>query len=339
MWPAISSSLRMLVFIQAGVEQVLPEPPSPPAGGRRVLFMDAKDEIREFLASRRARISPEQAKLPAYGGNRRVAGLRREEVAMLAGVSVDYYTKLERGNFGTVSESVLESIARALQLDEAEREHLMHLADARATIRPARRRAVSPIVRPAVQRVVDGLADAPAFVRNDRRDLVASNALGRALYSELYLDADPTQPVNTARFLFLNPRARTFFLDWKKAAADMVAALRTEVGRNPHDHDLKALIDELRSHSDEFRTFWASHDVRYHDTGFKAVHHPVVGDLHLTFEAMDLPADPGQALIVYGTEPGSASEDALRLLASWAATDAQANAEANGSRDRTQRRT
>jgi transcriptional regulator with XRE-family HTH domain len=282
--------------------------------------MDNRHEIREFLASRRAKITPEQAKLPAYGGNRRVAGLRREEVAMLAGVSVDYYTKLERGTFGTVSEGVLNAIARALQLDDAEHEHLMRLAGARATIRPAPRRASRQTVRQAVQRVVDGLSDAPAFVRNSRRDLLASNALGRALYWDLYADAEDGSPVNTARFLFLNSRARPFFLDWTKAAADMVANLRIEVGRDPYDQELQDLVNDLSARSDEFRTFWAAHDVRYHDTGFKAVHHPVVGDLHLTFEAMELPADPGQSLIVYGTEPGSPSEERLRLLASWAAT-------------------
>jgi transcriptional regulator with XRE-family HTH domain len=284
--------------------------------------MDPRDDIREFLTSRRAKITPEQAKLPAYGGNRRVAGLRREEVAMLAGVSVDYYTKLERGNFGSVSEGVLEALVRALQLDAPEREHLFHLANATATIKPGGHREASQHVRQAVQRVVDGLADAPAFVRNNRRDLLASNALGRALYSPIYEDAAPGQPVNTVRFLFFNPKARDFFLDWNKAASDVVANLRTEVGRDPHDRLLQELIGELLAGSPEFSAHWASHDVRYHDTGFKSVRHPEVGDLDLTFETMDLPADPGQALIVYGAEPASATEASLRLLASWAATSA-----------------
>jgi transcriptional regulator with XRE-family HTH domain len=193
--------------------------------------MDPRDDIREFLVSRRAKITPEQARLPAYGGNRWVVGLRREEVAMLAGVSVDYYTKLERGNFGSVSEGVLEALARALQLDEAEREHLFHLTTANATLKPGRRRVAPQTVRLSVQRVVDGLTDAPAFVRNSRRDLLASNALGRALYSEIYDDAGDGRPVNTVRFLFLSPRAPVFFRDWNKAAADIVANLRTEVGR------------------------------------------------------------------------------------------------------------
>lgn len=284
--------------------------------------MDPRDDIREFLTSRRAKITPEQAKLPAYGGNRRVAGLRREEVAMLAGVSVDYYTKLERGNFGSVSEGVLEALVRALQLDEPEREHLFHLANATATIRPGGHREASQQVRQSVQRVVDGLADAPAFVRNDRRDLLASNALGRALYAPIYDDVEAGEPVNTVRFLFFNPKARTFFRDWNKAAADVVANLRTEVGRDPHDRPLQELVGDLLARSTEFSTLWASHDVRYHDTGFKSLRHPEVGDLDLTFETMDLPADPGQALIVYGAEPASATEASLRLLASWAATAA-----------------
>lgn len=284
--------------------------------------MDPRDDIREFLTSRRAKITPEQAKLPAYGGNRRVAGLRREEVAMLAGVSVDYYTKLERGNFGTVSEGVLEALVRALQLDEPEREHLFHLANATAIIRPGGHREASQLVRPSVQRVLDGLSDAPAFVRNNRRDLLASNALGRALYAPIYGGAEPGQPVNTVRFLFFNPKSRDFFRDWNKAAADVVANLRTEVGRAPHDRLLQELIGDLLAQSTEFSTLWASHDVRYHDTGFKSVHHPEVGDLDLTFETMDLPADPGQALIVYGAEPASATEASLRLLASWTATSA-----------------
>lgn len=285
--------------------------------------MDPREEIRAFLSSRRAKITPAQAKLPAYGGNRRVAGLRREEVAMLAGVSVDYYTKLERGNFGSVSESVLYALAQALQLNEPEREHLFHLAARTATIKPGRRRAPQQTVRQAVQRVVDGLSDAPAFVRNNSRDLLAANTMGRALYSELYAYAGPGGTVNTVRYLFLNAGARVFFRDWDKAAADIVANLRTEVGRDPHDRSLQELIGELSARSEEFSSLWAAHDVRYHDTGSKKLHHPVVGELELTFEVMDLPADVGQSLIVYGAEPGSPTEAALHLLSIWAATNEQ----------------
>ena len=306
--------------------EVLAGPLSEGRAARRLDSVSTQDDIREFLASRRARITPEEAGLPAYGGNRRVTGLRREEVAMLAGVSVDYYTRLERGNFGGVSESVLAGIARALQLDDAERDHLFDLARATNTTasgQPRRRRVTEQRVRPTVQRILDAMTDAPAFVRNNRRDLLAANRLGLALYSELY--ADPVRPANTARFVFLNPRARTFFLNWDGAATDMVASLRGEVGREPHDRGLSDLVGELTVQSDEFRTRWAAHNVRHHTTGTKAVHHPVVGDLHLTFESMDLPADPGLALIVYGTEPGSASQDGLSLLASYAASSHQSS--------------
>ncbi len=283
--------------------------------------MDPREEIRTFLTSRRAKITPAQAKLPAYGGNRRVAGLRREEVAMLAGVSVDYYTKLERGNFGSVSESVLYALARALQLTEPEREHLFHLAAGTATIKPGRRRAPAPTVRPAVQRVVDGLTEAPAFVRNNSRDLLAANMMGRALYSGMYAGMAPGETPNTVRYFFFNEDARTFFRNWNKSAAEVVANLRTEVGRDPHNRVLQELVAELMAGSEEFASLWAAHDVRYHDTGNKALHHPVVGDLDLTFEVLDLPADTGQSLIVYGAEPGSPTEEALRLLSIWAATN------------------
>ena len=242
---------------------------------------------------------------------------------MLSGVSVDYYTKLERGNFGSVSEGVLEAIARALQLDKAEREHLFHLAAAIATVKPGKQQVAPQTVRQAVQRVLDGLADAPAFVRNNRRDLLASNAIGRALYAPMYEGVEDGQPVNTVRFLFLNPRARSFFRDWTKAAGDIVGNLRIELGRSPYDRPLQALIAELATQSDEFAAIWAAHDVRYHDSGTKTLHHPVVGDLDLSFEVLDLPADLGQALTVYGVEPGSASEESLRLLASWAASPRQ----------------
>ena len=194
--------------------------------------MDNRDEIRDFLASRRAEITPEQAGLPVHGGGRRrVSGLRREEVALLAGVSVDYYTKLERGNLSGVSDSVLDAIAGALQLDEPERAHLTNLAEAANTTRHPHRRPSKQQIRPAIQQILNAMPTAPAYVRNGRRDLLAANRLGYALYSELY--ADPARPVNVARFVFLDPRARTFFRDWATAANDTVAALRTEAGSNP----------------------------------------------------------------------------------------------------------
>ncbi|MCW2804026.1 MAG: binding protein with helix-turn-helix domain [Propionibacteriaceae bacterium] len=286
-----------------------------------------RDEIREFLISRRAKIQPDQAGLPAYGGNRRVPGLRREEVALLAGVSSDYYTRLERGNLSGVSESVLEALAGALQLDEAERVHLLDLARAANTTPRARRRPTRQLVRPSVQQTLDGMAGLPAYVRNGRRDILAANRLGYALYSEMYLD--PARPVNIARFVFLSPRAHVFFLDWERAADDVVAILRSEAGRNPFDRSLSDLVGELSTHSDEFATRWATHNVRFHRTGFKDIHHPIVGELHLTFEAMDLPADPGLSLVVYTAAPGSASADGLTLLASWAATLDRADADAD----------
>jgi transcriptional regulator with XRE-family HTH domain len=282
------------------------------------VVVDNRNEIRLFLNSRRARIAPEQAGLPAYGGNRRVPGLRWEEVALLAGVSVDYYTRLERGNLGGVSETVLDALARALQLDEAERAHLFDLARAANPTLRTRRRATQQRVRPGVQRILDTMNDAPADVRNGRRDILAANRLGYALYSEMYID--PARPANVARFVFLSPRARAFFPEWERAASDIVANLRTEAGRNPYDRGLSDLVGELSTRSQEFRTRWAAHNVRYHHTGRKHLHHPVVGDLHLTYEVMDLAADPGLSLVVYSAEPGSASQDGLRLLASWAAT-------------------
>jgi transcriptional regulator with XRE-family HTH domain len=197
------------------------------------VVVDNRTEIRQFLISRRARITPEQAGLPTYGGNRRVPGLRREEVALLAGVSVDYYTRLERGNLGGVSEAVLDALAQALQLDEAERGHLFDLARAaNSTARP-RRRPAQQRVRPGIQRILDAMSDAPADVRNGRGGILAANRLGYALYSELYID--PVRPANVARFLFLSPRAQEFFPDWDSTANDLVASLRTAAGRNPHD--------------------------------------------------------------------------------------------------------
>jgi len=280
--------------------------------------VDTKKEIREFLTSRRARITPEQAGLRSYG-SRRVPGLRREEVAVLAGVSVPYYTRLERGDMNGVSQSVLEALARALELDDAERAHLFDLARAAqpAIARPRRRRPTQR-VRPEVQWTLDAITGAAAYVGNQRLDLLAANHLGRALLSELY--AAPTRPVNSARFVFLDPRAETFFGDWERVAGECVAILRWAAGRDPHDRDLSDLVGELATQSDAFRTRWAAHDVRFHNTGVKHFHHPVVGELSLTYNRMDLPADHGLTIFTYVAEPGSRSEEALDLLGSWSAT-------------------
>jgi transcriptional regulator with XRE-family HTH domain len=284
--------------------------------------VDARNEIREFLISRRAKITPEQAGVPWYGDKRRVPGLRREEVALLAGVSVDYYTRLERGSAAGVSESVLEALARALQLDEAERAHLFDLARAAGSTPRRRRRPAPQRVRPSVQRVLDAVTAAPAFVRNGRMDLLAANRLGRAFYSQ-HFDS-PHRPANSARFIFLDPRATAFYVDWEQVATDAVAILRSEAGRDPYDRGLSDLVGELSTRSETFRTRWAAHNVRFHDTGSKRFHHPVVGDLELTFETMGLAADAGLMLFVYTAEPGSKSDEALNLLASWAATLDQA---------------
>jgi transcriptional regulator with XRE-family HTH domain len=279
--------------------------------------MDNRSEVREFLASRRARISPEKAGLPASGGNRRVPGLRRGEIATLAGVSVEYYTRIERGNLGGVSDAVLHAIARALRLDDAERAHLFDLAH---TTGPGttRRRSVQQNIRPSLRRILDALTDAPATVHNSRLDILAANRLGYALYSDIF--ADPHRPANHVRFIFLDCRSHDFYPDWKASANDAVAVLRVEAGHDPYNQALTNLIGELSTRSDEFRTRWATHNVRQHRTGIKYLHHPVVGDLELAFERLDVTADPGLVLQAYSAETGSPSRDALTLLASWAAT-------------------
>lgn len=279
--------------------------------------VDSKNDIREFLTTRRAKISPEQANLPSYG-KRRVPGLRREEVAALAGVSVDYYNRLERGNLAGVSEAILESIANALRLDEAERLHLHRLARAANPAPRARRTTKRTQLSPSIQRVLDGMTDVPAIVRNGRMDLLACSTLGRALYSPAY-DDEPVRP-NLARFAFLSPAARSYYPDWEGAANVSVALLRTEAGRNPHDSALTALVGELSTRSDEFRVRWATHNVRTHYSGTKTFHHPAVGDLILSYDTMDLPGDGGLSMTAYTAEPGSSSADALKLLATWAAT-------------------
>ncbi|NWL31709.1 helix-turn-helix transcriptional regulator [Paenarthrobacter nitroguajacolicus] len=281
--------------------------------------MDNRTETRDFLSTRRAKITPEQTGLAAYGGNRRVPGLRRGEVAILAGVSVEYYTRLERGNLAGVSESVLESLANALQLDDAERAHLYDLARAASEGGRSRRRPVrKQVIRPGVQLTLDAISGSPAFIRNGRLDLLATNALGRALYSDIY--DSPAGPPNHARFLFLDPRSRDFYTDWERAANDTVAIMRTEAGRDPYDRGLSDLVGELSTRSEEFRVRWASHNVRQHYTGKKHFRHRIVGDLHLLYEALELSADAGLTLTVYNAEPGTGTADALQLLASWAAT-------------------
>ena len=286
--------------------------------------MSNASEVREFLTTRRAKITPQRAGLPTYGRHRRVSGLRREEVALLAGISVEYYTRLERGNARGVSDEVLEAVSRTLQLDEAERAHLLDLARSANAVRPARRSATSQRVRPSIQRIVDAMSEIPAFVQNGRLDILYANGLAEALYSDMFQGTD--RPPNSARFLFLNPRARTFYVDWESVARDIVATLRGTAGRNPYDRDLSDLIGLLSTRSEEFRARWASHDVRFHRSGTKRLRHPLVGDLTVAYESLDLPADPSLTLVTYSAEPGSASEGALQELAGWSAARAKLSA-------------
>jgi transcriptional regulator with XRE-family HTH domain len=284
--------------------------------------MDNRAEVRDFLASRRAKLSPQEAGVPLYGTRRRVPGLRREEVAQLAGLSTDYYTRLEKGNLRSASDGVLEAIARALQLDDAERAHLLDLARAaRGGARPAPRRSRPEQLRASLQHVLDAMSSVPAFVNNGRLDLVGTNALARAMYADVLDTAGA--PANFARFCFLDPRAHDFYPSWERAADTTVALLRTEAGRDPHSRRLTDLVGELATRSDAFRTRWATHDVHVHVTGSKVFRHAVVGHLHLAFDTLPLPGDPGLSMTVYTPEPGTGTDERLALLASWAATPAE----------------
>jgi hypothetical protein len=285
--------------------------------------MDPRKDIREFLTTRRARITPQQAGIPDYGAKRRVPGLRREEVALLAGVSVDYYIRLERGNLTGVSDTVLGAIAKVLQLDEAERAHLWDLVRASTTIRRTQPKPTSAQIRPNLQHVLDALVGAPAWISNDRLDILGVNRLCEALYADAF--AAPERPVNLARYVFLNPKSREFFLDWDQHADNVVDILRTSAGRNPYDARLTNLIGELSTRSDDFRTRWGAHNVRFHRTGVKRLRHAEVGDLDLTFEGMEVPSHPGLTMYVLTAEPGSASDERLRILASWASSNDSAS--------------
>ncbi|GAA3599990.1 helix-turn-helix transcriptional regulator [Kineosporia mesophila] len=281
--------------------------------------MDGPNEIREFLISRRNRLTPQQAGLPDFGGRRRVAGLRREEVALLAGMSVEYYVRLERGNASGVSESILEGIVRALQLDEAERDHLHDLvrfANRGAHPRSRRESGHPGPVRPVVQHILDRMRDVPALVQNGRLDVVATNDLAAAVYAPLF--EQPQRPVNFGRFVFLDPRAQAFYRNWDEAATQTVSLLRAEAGRVPHDRRLSGLVGELSTRSEKFRQLWAAHNVREHRASVNRFHHPVVGDLELVCEGMELTNDRGLILIAYAAVD-QPSQDALHLLGSWSA--------------------
>lgn len=268
--------------------------------------------------SRRANLTPEQAGL-TVSGQRRVAGLRRGEVAMLADVSPEYYAKIERGNLAGVSDDVLEAVARALQLDDAEREHLFDLARvANGAAQPVRKRKPKQwTARESLSRALDVITQGPAFARNGRMDILATNALGRAFYEHVF---DGPGKGNLARFCFLDERAKTFYPDWEAAADITVSILRTEAGRDPRDKQLHDLIGELSTLSDAFRTRWGAHNVRRHGSGTKSFVHHDVGEITLTYEGMELTAEPGLSFLIYTAEPGSPSQERLDLLASLAAT-------------------
>jgi transcriptional regulator with XRE-family HTH domain len=282
--------------------------------------MDNKAEVREFLTSRRAKLSPSDVGLPDVG-QRRVPGLRRGEIAALAGVSVEYYARLERGAIAGASSPVLEAIATALRLNDTERAHLLDLARAADGIptsgRTRRRAAKHSVSRPSLHWALAAITEGVAFVRNPRQDLLATNALGRVFYSPLIGDGGRTP--NLARFQFLDPAARDFYPDWDLFAHMCVAIMRAEAGRDPHDRGLQDLVGELSTQSETFRRLWGAHDVRTHGTGTKRFNHPDVGELTLAYEELAITAEPGLILILYTAEPGSPSAEKLRLLASLAA--------------------
>lgn len=282
--------------------------------------MESRNEIKEFLSSRRARLTPEQAGLPNFGGRRRVAGLRREEVALLAGMSTEYYVRLERGNATGVSESVLEAISRALQLDEIERAHLFNLArGAKASLKQSKLRSPkSTGIKPLLRQTIEAMSGVPVFIQNGRLDGIAANKLGEALFAPL-MDSDVSF-MNAARFVFLDKRAHDFYPEWEKVAAEIVPVLRAEAGKSPYDRALTDLVGELSTRSEVFRQLWASHNVREHRTGVKKIHHPSVGDLELQFEVMTVASEPGLQMFVFSAEPGSPSQIALQLLANLTAT-------------------
>lgn len=282
--------------------------------------MDNRLEVREFLTTRRARITPEQAGLPT-GGPRRVPGLRRSEVAMIAGLSVEYYARLERGQIAGASTSVLDALARALQLDDTERAHLFDLARAADGIttsrRPRRHTPGKAASRLSLQWALEAITNGVAFVRDPQQNLLATNILGRAFYSPVLGERGRT--ANLARFQFLDPAARDFYPDWELFAEMCVGIMRAEAGRDPHDPGLQDLVGELSTQSDTFRRLWAQHNVRSHGAGTKRFNHPVVGELTLAYEELAVTAEPGLVLMVYTAEPGSPSAERLQLLASWAA--------------------
>jgi transcriptional regulator with XRE-family HTH domain len=277
--------------------------------------MDTRSEIREFLTSRRARLKAADVGLPEYGA-RRVPGLRREEVAVLAGVSVPYYTRLERGDVAGASDSVLDALARALRLDDAERAHLFDLARAVQPLAPPpRRRPAKQGIRPSVQQIIDAITGVPAILSNDRQDFLAANTLARALFQDMF---DGQERPNSARFVFLDHRARDLYPAWDSVARDVVGALRSAAGLKPADRALTDLVGELSTRSEEFRQYWARHDVRFHVSGVKRLHHPQVGDMELRYEGLEVAFDTDLTIYAYTADPGMRSAEALALLGTLA---------------------
>jgi transcriptional regulator with XRE-family HTH domain len=284
--------------------------------------MDQNSELREFLRTRRARLSVDDVDVDSTRRVRRVPGLRREEVAQLAGVSVDYYTRLEQGRHLNVSDEVLDAVARALRLDDTERSYLFQIA--RVNPRRGRRRTPAPVqrVRPSIRRILETLDDViPAFVFGRRMDVLAANRLARALMTDF--DALAPRDRNLLRYTFLDESTRELFADWEEVARDNVAILRLDAGRHPDDPLLIELVGELSVKSEEFCRWWADHNVRERTHGVKRYHHPLVGDLTVDYESVALLGDPDQTLCIYTAEAGSPSETALQLLANWTGTPAQ----------------
>lgn len=279
--------------------------------------MDPLNDVQQFLTALRSRITPEKSGLMTFGGERRVPGLRREEVAQLAGISTAYYTRMERGDLRGVSESVLFALVRALQLNEAETTHLFDLS--RVASGPRR----SPRAKPAekishnVAQLLDTMRDVPAIAMNNVADVVGSNALGMALFPDFFPANEP--PLNSARYLFLDERSQTFYADWESNAREAVSALRLMAGQDPSDKALIGLIGELATRSEDFRTWWGGHTVRTHNSGSKRINHPLVGEMTVSFETLVLPSTKGVVIVTYLAEPGTPSADALNLLKSLTA--------------------
>ncbi|MDT2005690.1 helix-turn-helix domain-containing protein [Rhodococcus opacus] len=297
--------------------------------------MDLRDDVQQFLTGMRARLTPEAAGVTVFGGERRVPGLRREEVAQLAGVSTAYYTRMERGNLRGVSESVLRSLARSLHMNDAETQHLFDLArSCTERVRPSRTKPQSRLPQRAAQ-LLDSMPDVPTVALGRLGDLVGANALGRALFPHVF--PDNGEPLNHTRYLFLDDRSRDFYVDWERNARQVVSGLRLLAGRDPSDRALMALVGELATHSPEFRTWWAGHTVTIHTSGTKAIRHPVVGELTVAFETLTLASTPDVRIVTYLADPGSSSADALDLLRSWVATSRTSDERENSAHEETGR--